>query len=143
MEILTGAKDLLCIVSGIIGSGIAALFGGWNAALSLLIILMVADYITGLLVAGVWKKSSKSQSGALESKAGFKGLCKKCVALLFVLIAYHIDLVFGTTYLKDAICIGFCVNELLSLIENAGLMGLPLPNTVTKAVELLKNKTSE
>jgi len=140
VDVLIGAKDAICVIIGAGGAAIASLFGGWGAALGLLMVLMVADYITGLLVAGVWKKSSKSKNGALESKAGFKGLCKKCVILIFILIAYRLDLVLGTTYLKDAVCIGFCVNELLSLIENAGLMGLPLPDVMTKAVEILKTK---
>lgn len=143
MNILMGAKDAICLVAGVIGAAIASLFGGWSAALWLLMALVIADYITGLLVAGVWKKSSKSKSGALESRAGFKGLCKKCLILVFVLIAYRLDLVLGTTYLKDAVCIGFCVNELLSLTENAGLMGLPLPDVMTKAVEILKTKADK
>lgn len=140
MDVLIGAKDVLCVLIATIGAAIAALFGGWGAALGLLMILMIADYITGLMVAGIWKKSSKSKNGALESKAGFKGLCKKCMILIFILVSYRLDLVLGTTYLKDAVCIGFCVNELLSLTENAGLMGLPLPAPLTKAVELLKTK---
>lgn len=143
MDVLIGAKGLICALFGTIGAAIAALFGGWGATLGLLTGLMVADYITGLMVAGIWKKSSKSKSGALESKAGFKGLCKKCMILIFVLIAYRLDLVLGTTYLKDAVCIGFCVNELLSLTENAGLMGLPLPDVMTKAVEILKAKADK
>lgn len=143
MNFLMGAKDVICVLAGIVGGAIAALFGGWGATLGLLVILMVADYITGLLVAGVWKKSKKSQSGALESKAGFKGLCKKCMILAFVLIAYRLDLVLGTTYLKDAVCIGFCVNELISLTENAGLMGVWVPPPLAKAVELLKTKYDE
>lgn len=140
MSIIANAKDVLCFVVGVVGGAIASLFGGWNAALSLLVILMVADYATGLLVAGVFKKSSKTQNGALESKAGFKGLCRKCMVLIFVLIAYQIDLVLGTTYLRDAVCIGFCLNEIISLTENAGLMGVPLPSALEKAIEMLREK---
>ena len=120
--------------------GIAQIFGGWSASMTTLLILMGADYITGLLVAGIFKKSPKTGGGGLESRAGFKGLCRKAVVLLFVLIAARLDLAIGTNYLKDTVCIGFMLNELLSVMENAGLMGVPLPAALTKAIEILKGK---
>ena len=101
---------------------------------------MGIDYLTGLVVAGVFHKSKKTDSGALESRAGFKGLCKKGVMLLFVLIGYRLDLAIGTTYIRDAVCIAFIGNELISIVENAGLMGLPIPSVITKAIDVLKTK---
>lgn len=136
-------KTYICTAAGMIGAAIANIFGGWSAAMTTLIIFMAIDYITGLLVAGVFKSSRKSESGGLESHAGFVGLCRKGVILLFVLIGARIDLLLGTSYLKDAICIGFILNELLSIVENAGLMGIPLPSAVTSAVELLRRKSGE
>ena len=108
-----------------------------------LIIFMAIDYMTGLIVAGVFKASPKTSEGGLESRAGFKGLCRKGVILLFVLIGARIDLLIGTSYLKDAICIGFILNEVLSIVENAGLMGIPLPSAVMTAVELLRQKSGD
>ncbi len=136
-------KNYICTAAGMIGAAIANIFGGWSAAMTTLIIFMAIDYITGLLVAGVFRASLKSASGGLESRAGFKGLCRKGVILLFVLIGARIDLLLGTSYLKDAICIGFICNELLSIVENAGLMGIPLPSPVEQAVELLRQKSGE
>ena len=136
-------KQTICTVTGITGSVIAGFFGGWTSGMTTLLGLMIIDYITGLLIAGVWRKSNKSESGALESKAGWKGLCRKCMTLVFVLIAYRLDLALGTEYIRDAIVIGFIVNEVLSIIENAGIMGLPLPKLLYKAVELLKEKSEE
>ena len=136
-------KNYICTAAGMIGAAIANIFGGWSAAMTTLIIFMAIDYIMGLLVAGVFRTSPKSASGGLESRAGFKGLCRKGVILLFVLIGARIDLFLGTSYLKDAICIGFICNELLSIIENAGLMGIPLPSPVEQAVELLRQKSGE
>lgn len=132
-------KDTICGIFGVIGAFIAHIFGGWTAAMTTLIIFMGLDYITGLIVAGVFKKSKKSESGALESRAGWKGLLRKAVTLLFVLVAYRLDLAIGTTYIKDAVCIAFIVNELLSLVENAGLMGIPIPAAITNAIDVLKN----
>ncbi|MGN6711246.1 phage holin family protein [Anaerocolumna jejuensis] len=81
--------------------------------------------ISGIIVAGVFKNSTKSETGALESKAGWKGLFRKGMTLLIVLIAYRLDLAVGTTYIKDAVIIAYIANEVISVTENAGLMGVP------------------
>lgn len=118
-------------------------FGGWNSAITTLLCFMAIDYITGLIVAGVFHASKKTESGTLESKAGWKGLCKKAVTLLFVLIAHRLDLILGVAYIRDAVVIGFVTNELISIVENAGLMGVPLPAVITKAIDVLVSKEEE
>lgn len=128
---------------GAVGGFISAAFGGWTSAMTTLIIFMAIDYITGLLVAGVFKKSKKTKNGALESRAGFKGLCRKGVMLLIVLVACRLDIELSTTYIRDAVCIAFIANETISIIENAGLMGVPIPKAIVKAIELLKSKDEE
>lgn len=128
---------------GLIGGFIAMVFGGWSDALITLIIFMSVDYVTGLIVAGIFKKSKKSENGALESRAGFKGLCRKGVALLIVLVAVRLDIVMQTTYIKDAVIIAFIVNESISIIENAGLMGIPVPSIIAKAIDVLKKNSDE
>lgn len=133
-------KEFYCTLVGILGGFIAYLFGGWNAALSALVIFMTIDFISGLVVAGVFKKSSKTKNGALESKAGFKGICKKFMMLLLVAIGYRLDLLIDTTYIKDSVCIAFMANELISIIENAGIMGIPIPKVITNAIDVLKGK---
>lgn len=133
-------KNTICTGAGIVGSAIAALFGGWDAALITLMIFMGVDYVTGLLVAGVFHNSEKSKNGALESRAGWKGLCRKGVTLLIVLVACRLDVVMGSNFIRDAVVIAFIANETLSIIENAGLMGVPIPTMIVKAVEVLKKK---
>ena len=125
---------------GVIGGFIAMLFGGWSDALITLIVFMSVDYITGLAVAGIFKKSKKSETGALESRAGFKGICRKGVALLIVLVAVRLDIIMHTSYIKDAVIIAFIANEAISIVENAGLMGLPIPAVIVKAIDVLKEK---
>lgn len=125
-----------------IGSIIASALGGWDDAIKSLLLFMVIDYISGMTVAGVFKKSKKSENGALESRAGWKGLCRKCMSLLFVLIAYRLDIALGSDYIRNAVIIGFMTNELISIVENAGLMGLPLPAAIVKAVDMLTAKSS-
>lgn len=127
-------------VLGVVGGAISSYLGGWDTALQTLIIFMALDYITGLIVAGVFHKSTKSESGALESRAGFKGLCRKGVALLIVLMGCQLDRMAGTDFIRDACVIAFVTNEALSIIENAGLMGVPVPEVITKGIEILKSK---
>lgn len=131
------------VVLGAIGSAIATAFGGWDKGLETLVILMAIDYIAGMTCAGVFHKSKKTQNGALESRAGFKGLCRKCTALLFVLVSYRLDLLIGCDYIRDAVIIGFCANECISILENAGLMGIYIPPAVEKAIEVLKTRENE
>lgn len=128
-------------VVGAVGGFIAMVFGGWSDALITLMIFMSVDYVTGLAVAGIFKKSKKSETGALESRAGFKGLCRKGVALLIVLVAVRLDIVMKTTYIKDAVIIAFIANESISIIENAGLMGIPIPSVIAKAIDVLKKSS--
>lgn len=128
---------------GIIGSFIASLFGGFDAALITLMMFMGIDYLSGVIVAGVFHKSNKTQSGSLESRAGWKGLCRKGMTLIIVLIAARLDLIIGTTYVRDAVCLAFIANETISIIENAGIMGVPIPPVLTKAIEVLKDRKPE
>lgn len=134
-------KNALCTTAGVVGSFIASLFGGWDTGIATLVLFMGIDFFSGLAVAGIFKKSTKTETGALESRAGWKGLCRKSMTLLFVLIAYRLDLAIGTNYIRDTVVIGFMANELISIVENAGLMGLPLPGVLTKAIDVLKKKT--
>lgn len=136
-------KVKLCTSIGVIGSMIAAALGGWDKGLVTLVTLMAIDFVTGLAVAGVFHKSKKTENGALESLAGWKGLCRKGTTLLFVLVAYRLDLLLGIDYVRNAVIIGFVANELISIVENAGLMGLPLPAVIQKAIEILSEKATD
>lgn len=135
-------KNIVISIIGVIGSAIASAFGGWTTGLTTLVIFMAIDYITGLIVAGVFHKSTKTETGTLESRAGFKGLCRKGAMLLVVLVAYRLDLAVGTAYIKDAVIIAFIANEAISIIENAGLMGVPMNDTIKNAIDVLQKKGS-
>lgn len=126
---------------GLIGSWIASLFGGWSVGLTVLCVFMTIDLITGVLCAWVFKKSTKTENGAYESKAGWKGLARKGTTLLLVLVASQCDELIGGTYIKDGVCIAYTFNEFTSIIENAGLMGVPIPKPLKNALEVLKVKS--
>lgn len=91
----------------------------------------------------MFRKSEKSVNGGLQSRAGFKGLMKKGMTLTVVVIAYRLDLMLGTDYIRNIVTIAFSANELISITENAGLMGVPMPNAITKAIDLLKERGEE
>lgn len=136
-------KETLFGILGAVGAAIASYFGGWSTSMTTLLIFMAIDYLTGVICAGVFNASPKTENGALESRAGFKGLIRKGVILLIILIAARIDLMLGTTYFRDGTCIAFILNELLSIIENAGLMGIKMPPIITKMVEVLQKKSEK
>lgn len=133
-------KEGICTGIGVVGSFIASMLGGWDAALVTLMVFMAIDYITGLIVAGVFHQSNKSNGGALESGAGWKGLCKKGVSLLIVLVACRLDIVIGSNFIRDAVVIAFIANETISIVENAGLMGVNIPAPIMSAIDVLRNR---
>ena len=125
---------------GIIGGAIVKFLGGWSEDLTTLLIFMAVDFLMGLLIASVWKKSSKSESGALNSISAWKGLVRKGVTLLVVLVAHRLDVSLGVDYIRTAVIIAFVVNEAISIVENMGIMGIPLPAVITRAIDILKSK---
>lgn len=143
MDKINTAKATLVGLLGAMGSYIANLFGGWTSDLATLIIFMGIDFLMGFLIAAIWKKSGKSENGALSSWSAWKGLCRKCISLLFVLIAYRLDMALGVNYIRTAVIIAFIVNELISIVENAGIMGVPIPGAITRAIDILKRKSED
>ncbi|MGH0886450.1 phage holin family protein [Bacillus cereus] len=110
--------------------------GGWDATLKVLVTMAVIDYLTGVIAAGF--------NGELKSKVGFKGIAKKVVLFLLVAAATQVDVIMGTnSAVREATIFLFIGNELLSLLENAGRMGITLPSALTNAVEILGGKQKQ
>lgn len=133
-------KQFICSAAAFCGAAISWAFGGFDAAIGALVLCMAVDYVSGSIVALVFHNSRKTETGAYNSAYGLKGLCKKGLMLLFVLVAVQIDRLLGVTYVRDAVCIGFSANEILSIVENLGLAGIPMPQAVAKALEQLQSK---
>lgn len=127
------------MIAGIVGGFITTLLGGWDSALVTLIVFMGVDFFTGVVTAAMGR-SKHTDSGGLSSKAGWIGLAKKVCTLLLIAVAVRMDILLGTTYIRDAVCISFCLNELLSIVENTSLMGVPLPPAIKKAIDVLQTK---
>ena len=127
-----------------VGAFGAALVGEWDGAIITLLLFMAADWTTGLTVAGIFKKSPKTETGALESNAGLKGLCRKGAMLLIVLVAYRLDLMAGLhSVLRTGTIVALATNEALSILENVGLMGVNYPPIIKNAIDKLQGKRND
>lgn len=140
---LTDTKAVILGGAAIAGGAISQAFGGWDSAMMTLLIFMAIDYLSGLIVAGVFHSSDKSETGTLNSAACWQGLLKKGMTLVIVLVAARLDIVLGTAFVRDAVVIAYVVNETISIIENAGLMGLPVPDVIMSAIEQLQGKNEQ
>lgn len=143
MEQIVGIKAMLCTAVGALLGWIVNMIGGWSEDLTTLLVFMAVDFILGLLVAGIWKKSNKSDTGALSSWSAWKGLCRKGASLLVILIAYRLDVTLGVNYIRTAVIIAFIVNEGISILENLGIMGVKYPEALKKALDILTDKSNK
>ena len=117
--------------------------GGFDLFLEALLVCMAIDYLMGLTVAGLFQRSKKSDNGGLNSFIGWLGISKKITSLLFVVIGVELQKMTGIIGIREGIIIALVVNELISIIENAGLMGIPVPDQLTKMIDILKQKERE
>ena len=125
------------------GSVLSQSLGGWDTMLQVLVTLMAIDYALGVVLALVWKRSNKTADGSFESRASVKGLFRKCGILLCVLIAARLDPLFGSEgYIRGTVILFFLANEGLSVVENLGVMGLPMPQVLKDAFLALRDKES-
>ncbi|NCE64669.1 holin [Pseudoflavonifractor sp. 524-17] len=144
MREIASIRNLALAAAAAAGSWLAGLLGGWDTALQTLVVCMAADYITGVAVAGVFRRSGKSRSGALDSRAGFQGLCRKGAELMLVLAAAQLDgMLRSGGYARTAVLLFFIANEGLSILENLGIMGVPYPACLRAALEVLRQQGDE
>jgi len=141
MEKANVIKKAVFGIIGVVGSVIANALGGWDMFLQVLIGCMAVDFVSGLIVAGVFKKSNKTETGALASNASWRGLAKKGMTLLIIYVATLVDKAAGTNIIRNAVIIGYIANEALSILENAGLMGLWVPQILKDAIDVLRKKS--
>lgn len=126
----------LAWISIVFGSAVTFAFGTWSESLTFLLVAMAIDYITGI-TAAIYDGSG------LDSKVGFWGLMRKGLILLVVLLSHRIDLVLGADLVMGGAIMFYIVNELLSIIENYGRLGLPLPPQLKQIVRTLRNRSDK
>ena len=122
----------ISVICGTIGGFIVSLLGGWDKIIMALIVLMCLDYATGLIKAFSNKE--------LSSQIGFKGLAKKVLILVIVAVAVVAENMLGIPAIREIVIMFFAVNEALSILENAGAMGLPLPEKLKQALLQIRDK---
>lgn len=124
------------------------LFGGRDAMLTVMIALMAIDYITGLMI-GWLGKSPKTETGHLSSSVGWAGLAKKAGELLAVIVGVLLDtlaveqLGYQGAVFRTGMMLYIIATEGISVLENLGLLGVPLPGFVRKALEQLQQKSGD
>ena len=117
-----------------LGGGAASyLFGGWSSLLGILVAFVVIDYISGFVAAGI--------EGKLASSVGLRGIAKKVFIFVIVAVAHLADQAAGIAIIRDTAIFFYLANELLSIIENSGRIGLPIPPVIAQAVEILQGKS--
>ena len=136
-------KDIFCWGCAIVSSTILYLVGDITMPFIILLVFICTDYITGLILSGIFKKSKKTESGGLSSEIGFKGLIKKVCIIICVIVANLLDTALGTNYIRNVVIISFMTNEVISIIENLGLIGVKIPKAITNAIDILKKKEDE
>lgn len=125
-----------------VGAWVVDALGGWDNSLQTLIAFMAVDYALGILIALVWHKSQKTADGRFESNASLKGLIRKLSMLIIVFIAVKLDMIAYTNgYIRTAVVLFFIANEGFSIIENLGIMGVPMPEIVKDAFAAIKKQS--
>ncbi len=136
-------KSTIIIICGSIGSLLSFLLGGFDSAMIALLIFMLIDFLSGLILAIVFKNSKKTENGKLSSRAGIIGLSKKVFILFLVALSTQLDIVLETSFIRDGTIIGFISMEGISIIENASLAGLPIPKIIKNALEIINKKEDD
>lgn len=131
---------VLHICLSALGGLLLTAFGGWDNFIMVLCVFIVIDIVLGLIDAIFFKSSDKTKSGAYKSAEMRKGLMRKVGILACVVVACMLDRLIGVDYLRNSVIVFFIINEGMSIIENVGLMGVPIPKAIVKAFAVLKDK---
>ena len=131
------------ISTGAVAGGcIIGLLGGFDYALQMLITFMIIDYLSGLAVA-FSGHSKKTPNGGVDSGVGFVGILKKIFILCIVVIGTMMDNATGTAVFRTVVIFFYAANEAISILENAALLGLPLPAKLLDALEQLRARADK
>ena len=135
-------KYLIELIISSIGTMIINIIGKPTDELMILLLLMIIDLITGTLVSAVWHKSSKTKSGKLSSRVMFKGIVKKLLTLVIVVIAYQLDILLNIDMIRYIVIISLIIEEVLSIIETIALTGIQVPTIISKGLDILERRIS-
>jgi len=129
-----------------LGAGIGALISYvdlWSAQVWTLGSRMIIDFVVGTLMPLLFGKSKKSKAGKLESYACRRGIVKKCVMFLMIYVSWLLSRATNVTFLPDAVCTAFIVSEVISILEHASVLGVPIPRVLLRALSVINEKAGE
>ena len=133
-------RENIIYAFSIIGGFISSLIGGFDIVITTLIIFMTIDIITGIILAGVFKNSPKTESGRINSQAIFKGIFKKFGVILCIVVSTYLDKISGSDSIRNIVSFWFIASEGISILENLGSMGVPIPQKLKDTLEVLKGE---
>ena len=135
-------KYIIELIISALGTMLINIIGKPTDELRILLMLMIIDLITGTLVSAVWHKSSKTKSGKLSSRVMFKGIVKKLLTLIIVVIAYQLDILLNIDMIRHIVIISLIIEEIISIIETIALTGKKVPIIITKALDVLEKEVN-
>lgn len=120
-------------ICGVIGALITFAFGEWSQLLTFFLLAITVDYITGIA-------ASLKEGKGLNSHTGFWGIARKAFMLLIIMLGHQMDLLFQSSMIMAGAIYFYLANELISITENYGRLGLPLPQKIKDIIQILKQK---
>lgn len=136
-------KYIIELIISTLGTMLINIIGKPTDELMILLMLMIIDLIAGTLVSAVWHKSSKTKSGKLSSRVMFKGIVKKVLTLVIVVIAYQLDILLNINMIRYIAIIMLIIEEILSIIETITITGLKVPAIITKTLDILERSVKD
>ena len=136
-------KYIIELIISTLGTMLINIIGKPTDELKILLILMIIDLRAGTLVSAIWHKSSKTKSGKLSSRAMFKGIVKKLLTLVIVVIAYQLDILLNIDIIRYIVIISLIIEEILSIIETIALTGIQVPTIISKGLDILERRISD
>ena len=130
---MNNTRALFSTIIATVGVYATWLFGGWDIAIQVLVAFMIIDYVTGVIVAYI--------NGEIDSAIGFKGILKKVLILIALIVGVLLDRLVGIEWtFRTVVCYFFIGNEGRSILENIGKTGLPLPERLKDKLAQLKDE---
>jgi len=129
-----------------LGAGVGAIVtyvDSWGAHVWTLVTIMCIDFVVGTLMPLLFGKSKKSKAGKLESYACRRGIVKKCVMFLMIYVSWLLGRAANVTFLPDAVCTALIVSEVISILEHAAVLGVPIPRVLLRALSAINDKAGE
>ena len=134
-------KNTILMINALLGGYLGYVYKWLDKPKKFLLLFIILDFISGVIVALYFKNSNKTCSGSYSSNAGFKGLCKKCMIILLVVVAMCFDNMLNTNYVANTVCFGFITNECFSILENGKAMNIRYPKILDNCLDIVNKKS--